>query len=114
LIVMTLAGSPAAKVACDVWCQAKGQRSDAAATCHHTDDRSGRTIQAAADNCLSSIAAVPFVTQAAYKTPLPGVGNSASFVVLAALLGLHHVDGATLQRGDSGPPCGSSVTILRV
>jgi len=115
LIVMTLAGSPAVKLVCDVWCQAKAHSSDAAAaTCHDTHDPGGQTIRAAADGCASSIVVAPFVTEAAFKTLPPAAGCAASFVACAPLLDLQHADGATLLRGDSGPPRGSTITVLRI
>ena len=115
LIVMALAGSPTAKLACDVWCQTESHsRGPADAACQGTHDGSGQTIQATTNTCASATALGPFLLGVAYRVLPTAAGPSVAAAISDSLLDLHHDDGACLLRGDPDPPPAHTITVLRL
>jgi hypothetical protein len=115
VIVMALAGNPAAKLACDVWCQTESHRSGAAdVACHDGHRGSGQAIQATTDNCSSVIALAPFLTKAAYRALPTAGGLPVAESTSMARPGLYHPGRTFLLLEGPDPPAGTAVTILRV
>lgn len=69
LLVLALAGSPAATTLCIGWCDAEAAFGGTAATCHHRTTSEGMPgIQAAEHGCDTRLKAEPFVREDAQRT----------------------------------------------
>jgi hypothetical protein len=73
LIVLALAGAPAASLACDLWCtSAMSPEFHRIVGCHNGfSGRTGNAVTAASAECHDAVASTPFLAEARNDVPSP-------------------------------------------